>query len=274
MGVRADNSTNYVHADEPNLLNLHKAMGYNNFGQPTIRTTGSNVQFAIDISLGNVEGLTNVYRHGYNPSCANNTEESLWTGSTIYPWATWDGAGAVTIDFTSSSASDTMQVLVEGLDTNYVAQSETITLNGTSTVTTTKSYRRINDLTNNSSTTTVGAISGKLHGTATTVAYMNAGYNHSQNGFYTVPAGYTALLFQGGTNIGKGNDGTLQFKYKLLGKSFITAHVVMLYQDSYIYPFTFPLALPEKTDLDVTLIASNSGTACACHYNMLLVTNA
>ena len=38
MGVRAENSTNYVHSDEPNLLNLHKAMEYNSAGQPIIRT--------------------------------------------------------------------------------------------------------------------------------------------------------------------------------------------------------------------------------------------
>lgn len=37
MGVRAENSTDYVHSDEPNLLNLHKAMEYNGLGQPIIR---------------------------------------------------------------------------------------------------------------------------------------------------------------------------------------------------------------------------------------------
>lgn len=38
MGVRAENSTNYTHRDEPNLLNLHKAMEYNSAGQPVVRT--------------------------------------------------------------------------------------------------------------------------------------------------------------------------------------------------------------------------------------------
>jgi hypothetical protein len=38
MGVRNDNSTEYVHPDEPNLLNLHKAMKYNANGEPEIRT--------------------------------------------------------------------------------------------------------------------------------------------------------------------------------------------------------------------------------------------
>ncbi len=39
MGVQNPNSTNYVHADEPNLLNLHKTMEYNALGQPVLRTT-------------------------------------------------------------------------------------------------------------------------------------------------------------------------------------------------------------------------------------------
>ena len=43
MGVQNPNSTNYVHADEPNILNLHKAMEYNALGQPIIRVaTGSS----------------------------------------------------------------------------------------------------------------------------------------------------------------------------------------------------------------------------------------
>ena len=37
MGVRQDNSTSYVHSDEPNLLNLHKALEYDNLGQPVLR---------------------------------------------------------------------------------------------------------------------------------------------------------------------------------------------------------------------------------------------
>ena len=134
MGVRAENSTNYVHADEPNLLNVHKAMDYNTIGQPVLRTSGGNMQYLIDVGLGNISGYTNTFRHGFNPSVANNSEETLWTGSTLYPWSSW--TSAVTIDFVSSSVSDTMQIYIEGLDTNYAPQTELLTLNGTGTVTT------------------------------------------------------------------------------------------------------------------------------------------
>ena len=37
-----DNSTNYVHPQENNLLNLHKAMDYNSQGEPVIRTTSGS----------------------------------------------------------------------------------------------------------------------------------------------------------------------------------------------------------------------------------------
>lgn len=37
MGIRNNNSTTYVHPDEPNLLNLHKAIEYNSAGQPVLR---------------------------------------------------------------------------------------------------------------------------------------------------------------------------------------------------------------------------------------------
>jgi hypothetical protein len=39
MGVQNPNSTSYVHPDEPNLLNLHKAMTYDDAGVPHVRVT-------------------------------------------------------------------------------------------------------------------------------------------------------------------------------------------------------------------------------------------
>ncbi len=45
MGVRNDNSTNYIHADESNILNLHKAMTYDANGRPTLRTIDSQAGY-------------------------------------------------------------------------------------------------------------------------------------------------------------------------------------------------------------------------------------
>lgn len=52
MGVRNDNSTNYIHTDESNLLNLHKAMDYNGEGKPAFRILDTNTGAASNSAFG------------------------------------------------------------------------------------------------------------------------------------------------------------------------------------------------------------------------------
>lgn len=59
MGVRNENSTDYEHPDEPNLLNLHKAMQYNSNGEPELRTVSAitgNIIIEGDVNIpGNIQ---------------------------------------------------------------------------------------------------------------------------------------------------------------------------------------------------------------------------
>jgi len=106
MGVRNPNSTNYIHADEPNLLNLHKAMEYNAIGQPVLRANvnlvgsgeGSGVSSSID-SKGRLKVQTqetiffNTFQYG--------KETDVWDESTA------NGGSAV---FDTSFSQVRMQV--------------------------------------------------------------------------------------------------------------------------------------------------------------------
>jgi hypothetical protein len=106
MGVRNPNSTNYIHADEPNLLNLHKAMEYNAIGQPVLRANvnlvgsgeGSGVSSSID-SKGRLKVQTqqtlffNTFQYG--------KETDVWDESAV------NGASAV---FDTSFSQVRMQV--------------------------------------------------------------------------------------------------------------------------------------------------------------------
>jgi hypothetical protein len=80
-------------------------------------------------------------------------------------------------------------------------------------------------------------------------------------------------MMQGTANIGKGNDGTGFFKYRVYGGSFDTALTFLLYQSTFDYTFSVPLPLPEKTDIDVTMIASNANTPASCAYSVVLIAN-
>ena len=241
-------------------------MDYNSLGQPIVRVQGSSINQIINIALGDT--YTQVFKHGFNPNCQNSVRESIWGGSEIYYWSAWNTTGTLSL---VSSAADTGDVTIIGLDTNFNVQTDTVTLTGTTPVVTTTTWARINDMYYTDGTENAGDITATRG--ASVVGYIPATYGSAQMAQYTVPAGYTGFLFQGLANIGKGNDGTGEFRYRLYNSTWQSAFIFLLYESTFQYKFTTPFVLPEKTDLDVTLTASVSGTAVGCAYDLILVAN-
>jgi hypothetical protein len=229
-----------------------------------------NSTFGLNVARGLVPGITGVFKAGFNSAFANGSQESFWSHSELYPWSSWGAGGTLSCE--SGSASDTGTLTIVGLNsTTWETQTETITLNGTTPVVTSNSYIRLNNLEYNGANTNVSEIHANRNGVC--VGHISAGTGLSQGAQYTVPAGYTAYMMQGTANIGKGNDGTGFFKYRVYGGSFDTALTFLLYQSTFDYTFSVPLPLPEKTDIDVTMIASNSNTPASCAYSMVLIAN-
>ena len=270
MGNRNTNTTGYIHNDEPNINDLTKAMRYNNLGEPVVRVSGSYVNEGIVIANNDLDdGYSAIFKHGYHSTFTNGTEESYWDNGGAYPWAAWATPGAVTL---SSTLGDTGSLIVEGLDENFAPQTVTYTLTGPTPIATSESWARIHNMMyNDSVSSNSGTITAVID--STVVAQIEAGNGSTQMAQYTVPAGYTAYVMQGTANIGKGNDGEGAFKYRLFGGSFRVAMFFQLYQTTFEYKFTTPLKLPEKTDLDVTLTASNANTPSAAMYDIILVQN-
>lgn len=262
-------------------------MQYNTDGEPELRVTlgqtVSNADWYLQVAMGNITGATSVFKAGYNS--AVTSEEALWEHGGLYPWASWDaytgpgiwiGPGAPpvigNIICNSTSASDDGQVHITGLKfDDWTEVTEIVTLNGTNQVYTTNTFIRINNVHYFHPTANVGNINLSLNGTS--VAYIGAGLGQGQMAQYTVPAGHTAYLLNVSANIGKGNDGTGKFKYRTYGSNFQTAMVFLLYQSTFTFEFKAPLALPEKTDLDVTMLAANSNTPATCAYSMIIIDN-
>jgi hypothetical protein len=238
-----------------------------------VTTAGGSAQgklWFFQIAQGLIAGHRAVFKAGYNPSIANNTEESLWSHSVIYPWASW-GAGG-TLSCVSASASDVGTLYITGLrSSDWTEVSEQVTLNGTTPVVTTNSFIRINSLSFSGADTNVGEI--HVYRNGGTVGYIGVGEGQGQMAQFSVPAGHTAYILNGNANMGKGNDGFGKFKYRMYGGSFQTAMTFLLFQSTFLYTFEAPLALPEKSDLDVTMLASVSGTACSCAYSLILIAN-
>jgi hypothetical protein len=148
-------------------------------------------------TLGRVAGHSRmaVYGHRATPVAGDD----IWEGGGGYPFQTV----ASKLEILSASASDTaagtgaQTMMIHGLDANFNALSETITMNGVTPVQSAGTYLRVNGLnivTAGSGHKNAGDITLRLTGAGATQAIARAGYGFAKSCVFTVPAGFTLLV--------------------------------------------------------------------------------
>lgn len=93
---------------------------------------------------------------------------------------------------------------------------------------------------------------------------------------YTVPAGYTAYLMQGTCTVQAGADGTGDMFIRYFGQSsFRIGHSfeVSGTGGQYLYPFPVPIAIPEKSDIDVRIAVRSNNARCTAAFDIVLIPN-
>lgn len=223
------------------------------------------------IAQGQVDGHSLQHITGYNSDVDSGADETVWSAGGLYPWSVWNTARVVTA--VSTSTSDTGSVVVSGLDADFNPVTEEIDFSGTTPATGSVLFKRVNSAYyKNGSANNVGTIT--LTANSITVGVIEAGIGQTLNGIYTVPAGYTAYLLVGDFSVQKGEDAQVRFFVRLFGQNFRIAHISEVFERTYRYDFPVPVALPEKSDLDVhaALVATNN-TRVATNFSMILVRN-
>lgn len=275
MGVRNKNSTNYVHPDEPNLLNLHKTMQYNTDGEPELRITSSlsltSAPWNLQVARGLVTGVTGLSISGYN-AAVDSTFRPLWHyGDRNYTYF----STAQQVRVWSSSVSDTnVSVLVSGLDANYLPITDTVIVNdGTGTLTT-KSFLRINNLALTRLPMNVGLITAGSSDKSIELAHIEIGAGRSQMTIYTVPAGYTFYLTQSQwyTN-NTGQQTTLYRSYTISPNGVINTVLTFPFPSEYNSVKIVPRPYPEKTDIQWQASATSGSTKIGGQIEGYLIQN-
>jgi hypothetical protein len=151
-------------------------------------------------AIGVIDGYEKITIFGDNEDIDTATvPETIWEKGGAYTWPT----SATQVDVTSTSTNDTnggsgaRTLLIQGLNSDFEKISETIILEGTDTVTTTKSFLRLNKvvvLTAGSNGTNAGDIEGVPTGGGNTCFFVSTGTGLSHHGFYTVPKDHTLVI--------------------------------------------------------------------------------
>jgi hypothetical protein len=218
---------------------------------------GAYEPFELQVARGQVDGHEPLNVFGYSTATPSSGFIAAWENNTAYVFPTV----ASTMVVSSSSASDTaVTILITGLDANYSVISESVTLNGTSDVPTTKVFWRINSV-----ATTVGNAVGTVYvknAGGTTYAQIAIGSGKTNMSIYTVPAGYTAYLTQfdafSSTSVTSGVYATFRaLRTSSTGVNNVVLQVPFL--NDYTISRPYPLSLPEKTDSQWQCKSSGAG---------------
>lgn len=251
-----------------------------NVGNQATDITIADSTYFMNIARGLVDSQQLEFKNAWTTGLSSGIESTIWGQNTVYPWASWTVAQKLYI--ISDNAADTGQVLkIDGLDASFNTITENVTTNGTTAVTTSQNFLRINHVVMQTGAANQGTITTRLNsGAGTVVGYMQVGWARNRQAPYTVPAGYTAYILYGDATQFRGGSGnigsTVRMYTRVNGDSHpwmivFAAEVVNGY---YRNDFTVPLPVPEKTDIDVRMIPDGNNTTASCNYQMILVPNA
>lgn len=236
--------------------------------------------FNTRVAQGLVPGYSSFSVFGYNPD-VDTAEESVWPdgGQVPHPAA----ASPLTIVSTDTNddgspvGTGARTVYIEGLDGDYKVVSETITMNGTTGVITTKSYLYVNQFyvaTVGSGGSNAGEITAKV--STTLYDLIAVGNNQRTTGHYCVPAGYTGYLMVGTFSCGQVSGSTSVTAYlKSHGPDGIlrVTAVTTLNNGSAQFNFENPIRIPEKFCIGATAVGSANNNSASSMFNIMLVRN-
>lgn len=242
----------------------------------SITRQGTFEPFGLQVARGQIQGHTSFQIFGYNPDI-DTSEESVWPDGGVVPHPTT--ASILTIASTNaadaSAGTGARTVFIEGLDGNYNVVSETVTLNGTTGVTTTNSYMYVNAftvLTVGSGEVNAGEITAKVG--ATLYDLIAVGYNNRTTAHYCVPAGYSAYMTSGIITTGQASGSTSVTAYlKQHGPDGIVriGAVSTLNNGSVQYDFDPPYRIPEKNCVGASAIGSANNNSVSAFFNIILI---
>lgn len=222
----------------------------------------------IPIAAGLVDGYSHVNKFGYVGTDVNGTA-TIWDGNAVtasYPFPT---SASVVTATGATSADDGKTIEIQGLDQLWMPATETITIGGAASTT---QFLRVFRAKMTSATNTV--LISVQNNTPTIIAQIRPGNAQTLMAVYTVPAGKTAYMLKFTASVDK----SAAAIFKLFARTDGDGGVFNLknqhgtFAAPLILEYPVPLVFPEKTDLRVDIVTTNTCGGGAT-FDLILVDN-
>lgn len=246
--------------------------------------------FRFDVARDSFDNYEIATKFGNNPDVDTATDpEDVWYFGGVYTGQPLDSVTPETISVSSSSSSDNSTgtgartLTLFGLDSDYNEIEETVTLNGTTPVVTTNTWRRMFRMkidTAGSTGSNIGTIQAN-YTTSTSVIFgvVGVGLNQTSIAATTVPAGKTMYIVRTDIQIGRTNGSAgsaiVSIRIREQGGVF-RADRLKTITTSLPYSVTYEGAIivPEKSDIKVRCEeVSDNNTSISAEFEYILVDN-
>ena len=243
------------------------------------------------ISSGDVTGSSVVHKFGSAPDFdTGDGEVTIWDGAedgTAWEHMIYTYSSSADIQYISSSDNgDTVDLKIQGLDTDYNLVTQTKTLTGQTSATLDTPLRRIFRMKNSNGTSLVGhvfASTTAAGGTGVPTAanircVVQPENNQTEMAIYTVPAGKTAYVrswYSSSAGANKDTNIIIRLKAREVGGVFQLKHKMAWGGDiPYQHIYSDPEKFSEKVDIEMSaeLTAGGvSGAAVSAGFDIVLV---
>ena len=222
----------------------------------------------VDFARGHYLNVTPLHIFGFNRSIATSFETIFNDGGGVYTFP----SSALVLSLVSSAA-DTCVVCVYGLDADWLEITENVTLTGTTPVTTTQSFFRVNGAYVVSGTQS-GNVSITNNGTK--YAYIEADTGVSQACVLSTSATKSAYI----TDV-TFTSGTVNSNKYLTGRAYLKQYdmtVQNFWQSTWAdgqisFNMSVPFRLPQKSDFMIEAKSSSSENEIAVYMNGFVIDN-
>lgn len=231
------------------------------------------------VALNEIQGIQRISKFGRNANITNSTED-IWSGSTLYTYLT---SGSM-LWISSSDTDDDQDIEVQGLDENYVAMMDTVTLLGQAAVEISDSWIRVFRMRNIGTTDNAGTIEAYSDSTGITGGNLGAGdadikarieigENQTTMALWTVPAGKTAFLIGFDTSAAGQKSTTVELFIREFGGVFQLKKPTNIFANPSSVPYIFPLVIPEKSDITIRGATAATGADVTAGFELFYVDN-
>ena len=246
--------------------------------------------FFLQVAKGDIPGHLGIIIRGHNPniSIAGGETDIAEQGNLTYLTSAETMEIVSTSDEDGGAGGDTglLTLLIQGVDGTGAAIEEIVTLNGTTDVTTSNSYFRVNSMIGlivGSTNGNVGSVTATATTSSTIQDEMDALEGISQGSHYTVPLGKRFFLYQvefNGAKTSGGNQPILEIRGRIrvggAGNCFLQIfdkRIDTAIADELDVLLPFPTAIIARTDIRLTCTTDQNNTETRSRFYGILVDN-